>query len=283
MIYFSIRQSIVFLFATVFLFPSCVGKGKYYSALQEQASASSALGVVEVDLGDAQERLARQETIILALRKEIGRLDNSVVDLSTQNKNDQVQLGASLNKTQERLEEKEKRLSTVESQLSLFKSYHAKKRSRLRQVSSRMESWISILPTNQISINHDEGAITVKFSEGLFFERNGSNLSEFGKELSRKIAVSLSSQSDLLVDVIAYPSVSAGTMDSWQSASARANTIGFALVSMFGLSPKLVGATGKQGEIVVIDGAPAESKQRKTVELIVRLNPSLYPMPAINH
>lgn len=282
MIFSSPRLWILLFIAIAILLPSCVSKGKYYSALQKQASASSALGVIEVDLGDANERLARQEAIILALRGEIAKLGNSVEDISSQNKHDQMQLGATLNRTQAHLEEKQQRLNQVEGELSLFKAYHSKRQGRLQQVSSHMNSWISSLPLHQVSILREEGAITVKFGEGLFFVRDGSQLSAYGSDLVRKIAVSLSGQSDLLVDILAYPTVAAGPLNAWSSASERANTIGFALVSTYGLSPKQVSAAGKQGEIVVIDGAPAESKQRRTVELIVRLDPSQYPMPIVN-
>ncbi|MFK8056144.1 MAG: hypothetical protein AB8F78_08520 [Saprospiraceae bacterium] len=264
------------------IFAGCVGKAKYYSTLQEQASAKSELGIVEMDLGDARAEIDRKEALIAGLRTEIGRLDDSVTDLSTQSASAQVQIGASLNKTQNHLDETQAKLADAQRQLSALKSYHSKRGQRLAEVERRLSSVISGLPSNQVSTaRQGDESITLLFAEGLFFVKKGSIVSDYGQALTQSLASSLIGQSDLLVDVVAYPSLSAGTIKSWESASERANTIAFAFVSEFGLSPKQVSATGLQGEIVIIDGAPAESKQRKTVELVIRLNPSFYPLPAL--
>ena len=259
----------------------CVSKGKYISALQQKALAESELGISKIDLGDARAGLVSQEALIAALRAEIGRLDNSVTTISSQNKNDQVQLGASLNKTQQLLNDNLAQLETAERQLQLLANYYSRKEARLQEVMSRLGSSLAGLPKAQANTKRSREAVLLHFGEGLFFIRNGSKLSEHGSMLVQKLAMALSDQADILVDVVAYPAVSAGTMKSWESASERANTLGYELVARYGLSPKQVSATGKQGEIIIIDGAPAESKQRKTVEILIRLDPVRYPLPTI--
>lgn len=276
------RSFFVFL-VSCWLLTGCVSRGKYLSTLQQKSSAESELTITLLDFEDAKTSLKRQALLIDELRAEIKRLDSSVTDLSSQSKNDQVQLGASLNKAQKLLESNQTLLAIAEEQLGLFKGYYSAREARIQEVMRLLSSALTGLPTAQVSTEHSEGMINLKFGEGLFFTRNGSKLSDFGHSLMQKLALSLSDQSDLLVDVVAYPTVSAGTINAWNSASERANVIGHEFVARYGLSPKQVSATGKQGELIIIDGAPAESKQRKTVELVIRLNPSTYRMPLIEY
>ena len=279
MLYSTSRCWILLLLLAVGLTFSCVSKGKYYAALQEKAVAKSELGNSSLDLKDARSEIERQEALILGLRQEIARLGTSVTDLSDERKSEQLQIGASLNKTQQELEEYHAMLALANKQLGTIKQSISARNTRLTGVAINLETALSNLPKSQFRIEQKDDNIVVQFEEGLFFIRNSDKLSDFGNGLILNLVSSLGGQKDLLFDLVAYPTISAGTMKSWQSASERANVIAFEFVSRYGLSPKQVSATGKQGEIVIIDGAPAESKQRKTVELIIRLNPLNYPMP----
>jgi len=275
---------ILFLFLSSCIGTGCVGKAKYYDTLQQKASLQSELGMTEVDLKDARSEIDRQEALVRGLRMEIERLDGSVNDLSSQSKSAQIQIGASLNKVQQELDNAKVKLADSEKQLSAFKRYHSKREGRLVEVGNRLETITSNLPRNQVStMRYNDEAVMLQFGEGLFFIKNSNKISDFGNALVQKLASSLSGQSDLLIEVVAYPAVPVGYIQGWESASQRANTLANCFVNEYGLSPKQVSSVAQQGEIVVIDGAPAESKQRKTVELMIRLNPVYYAMPRIGN
>jgi len=245
--------------------------------MQQEAAASSKIGIAAIDLKDAQSEIVRQEALILSLREEIAQMRTSAADFSAETKGEQQQIGASLNKTRQQLIEQGTRLDLAEKRLAAVRSFLSSKNSRLTQIAMNLEAALVNLPQAQHRLVQSDESISIQFDEGFFFIKDGYKLSDFGNALILDLVGSFTGQKDLLVEVVAYPTISPGSIESWQSASKRANVIAYELVSRYGLSPKQVSAAGKQGETIIIDGAPAESKQRRTVELSVRLNPLNYP------
>lgn len=276
------RYWIFLFFISLSLALGCVGKGKYYDALQEKAAAQSELGIAEIDLSDARLELSRLDVLEESLRNKIKQLDEVINELSDQSKRDQRQIGASLNKTASEVVAYKQQLNAANQKLAILLDFHAQRSRRLSEISQRLNIALATLPASQMSSTRNYESLKLSFSEELFFLGKGNELSDFGIGSIQMLTGALSNQNDLLIEVVAYPVVSAGTIMSWSSASDRANLIASELVGEYGLSPKQVSATSRQGEIIIIDGAPAESKQRKTIELVIRLDPARYPLPDVD-
>jgi hypothetical protein len=282
MIFSTLRHKILALLLSCGLAFGCVSKGKYYDALQDEAAAKSELGISTIDLADARAQLLRQEALEEGLRSTIKQLDGTVEELTNQSRNDQKQIGASLNKSAVEVERYKQQLDITNRKLGVLKSFIDTRTNRLAEVSQRLNVAVASIPNRQVSTTQNYDVVTIRFDEGLFFQGKGDKLSDFGIGLLQKLTGALSDQTDLLVEVVAYPTVPAGTLKSWASASDRANFLASELAGEFGLSPKQVSASSRQGEVIIIDGAPAESKQRKTVELVIRLDPTRYPVPLVD-
>ena len=282
MIFSALQHKILATLLSCVLAVGCVSKGKYYDALQYGAAVKSELGISKIDLNDAHTELSRREALEEGLRSKIRQLNGNVSELTVQSKSDQKQIGASLNKSVVEIERYKQQLDITSQKLRILQDFIATRNSRLTEISQRLSVAVASIPSRQVSFVQNYEAVTYQFGEGLFFQGKGNKLSDFGTGLLQKLIGTLSGQRDILVEVVAYPTLPAGTLKSWSSASERANFLANELAGEYGLSPKQVSARSRQGEIVIIDGAPAESKQRKTIELVIRLDPNRYPMPVVN-
>ena len=259
--------------ATVVLSTACVSKSKYLDAVALVQTTRTEADLLRDDLTAANQRSLRLRERIEEVEADMQAIREQTQQTRSQSISQQQELGDQLKTDRERIAALTEERNRLRRLLTPIRDALAARERRLREVRGRLTTSLGSLPEGQLRFEQSDRTVTAYIDAGtLFGPRGSTSLSPLGDQVVGQLASALGGQMDLAIEVVAYPSTAAlGTAAAWRQASTRADAIATALVEGRGLLPRLVSAVGREGDVVILDGVPAEANTAREVAIRVML------------
>jgi chemotaxis protein MotB len=272
------KGPIIFSFAFVFVFSSCVTKKKY-KALQEQfhsaqndaASCENAAARLRSDNKSLTMSIAAKEELIEDLKSQLKDCKTirdkqlaTVGDLTvlTQAANDNIK------ETLAQLERKDKYIRLLQAAKSKADSLNLALSVNLKGVLKEG------LDDKDVDIKVDKTVVFINLSDNVLFKKGSSDLSSKATEVLAKIAKIIDSRPDLEVMVEGYtdsdPIKSGCNKDNWDLSVHRAASVVRLLQAEFKVNPNRLIAAGR-GEFnaLVPNDTPENKAMNRRTRIII--------------
>ena len=245
-------KRIIFALCLLIAVTSCVSKKKYMVAENGRLAALSRERVLNRNLGQQKDEIAKLKQQITDLMSDTTRLGQAIRDYRKSlysNLSEQEKLNMLLKEKMEKLAEREATINKLQAEVD---AQNARLQSLLNSVKDALLGFSS----DELTVTEKNGKIYVAMSDKLLFESGSAQVNKQGKEALGKLAEVLKKQHDIDVFIEGHtdnkPIKTVQFKDNWDVSVVRATSVVRILTKDYGVNPLQILPCGR-GEFMPVD------------------------------
>ena len=245
-------KRIIFALCLLIAVTSCVSKKKYMVAENGRLAALSRERVLNRNLGQQKDEIAKLKQQITDLMSDTTRLGQAIRDYRKSlysNLSEQEKLNIKKKKKMEKLAEREATINKLQAEVD---AQNARLQSLLNSVKDALLGFSS----DELTVTEKNGKIYVAMSDKLLFESGSAQVNKQGKEALGKLAEVLKKQHDIDVFIEGHtdnkPIKTVQFKDNWDLSVVRATSVVRILTKDYGVNPLQILPCGR-GEFMPVD------------------------------
>lgn len=245
-------KRIIFALCLLIAVTSCVSKKKYMVAENGRLAALSRERVLNRNLGQQKDEIAKLKQQITDLMSDTTRLGQAIRDYRKSlysNLSEQEKLNMLLKEKMEKLAEREATINKLQAEVD---AQNARLQSLLNSVKDALLGFSS----DELTVTEKNGKIYVAMSDKLLFESGSAQVNKQGKEALGKLAEVLKKQYDIDVFIEGHtdnkPIKTVQFKDNWDLSVVRATSVVRILTKDYGVNPLQILPCGR-GEFMPVD------------------------------
>ena len=245
-------KRIIFALCLLIAVTSCVSKKKYMVAENGRLAALSRERVLNRNLGQQKDEIAKLKQQITDLMSDTTRLGQAIRDYRKSlysNLSEQEKLNMLLKEKMEKLAEREATINKLQAEVD---AQNARLQSLLNSVKDALLGFSS----DELTVTEKNGKIYVAMSDKLLFESGSAQVNKQGKEALGKLAEVLKKQHDIDVFIEGHtdnkPIKTVQFKDNWDLSVVRATSVVRILTKDYGVNPLQILPCGR-GECMPVD------------------------------
>ena len=245
-------KRIIFALCLLIAVSSCVSKKKYMVAENGRLAALSRERVLNRNLGQQKDEIAKLKQQITDLMSDTTRLGQAIRDYRKSlysNLSEQEKLNMLLKEKMEKLAEREATINKLQAEVD---AQNARLQSLLNSVKDALLGFSS----DELTVTEKNGKIYVAMSDKLLFESGSAQVNKQGKEALGKLAEVLKKQHDIDVFIEGHtdnkPIKTVQFKDNWDLSVVRATSVVRILTKDYGVNPLQILPCGR-GEFMPVD------------------------------
>ncbi|MFR6284153.1 MAG: OmpA family protein [Odoribacter splanchnicus] len=245
-------KRIIFALCLLIAVTSCVSKKKYMVAENGRLAALSRERVLNRNLGQQKDEIAKLKQQITDLMSDTTRLGQAIRDYRKSlysNLSEQEKLNMLLKEKMEKLAEREATINKLQAEVD---AQNARLQSLLNSVKDALLGFSS----DELTVTEKNGKIYVAMSDKLLFESGSAQVNKQGKEALGKFAEVLKKQHDIDVFIEGHtdnkPIKTVQFKDNWDLSVVRATSVVRILTKDYGVNPLQILPCGR-GEFMPVD------------------------------
>lgn len=245
-------KRIIFALCLLIAVTSCVSKKKYMVAENGRLAALSRERVLNRNLGQQKDEIAKLKQQITDLMSDTTRLGQAIRDYRKSlysNLSEQEKLNMLLKEKMEKLAEREATINKLQAEVD---AQNARLQSLLNSVKDALLGFSS----DELTVTEKNGKIYVAMSDKLLFESGSAQDNKQGKEALGKLAEVLKKQHDIDVFIEGHtdnkPIKTVQFKDNWDLSVVRATSVVRILTKDYGVNPLQILPCGR-GEFMPVD------------------------------
>ena len=245
-------KRIIFALCLLIAVTSCVSKKKYMVAENGRLAALSRERVLNRNLGQQKDEIAKLKQQITDLMSDTTRLGQAIRDYRKSlysNLSEQEKLNMLLKEKMEKLAEREATINKLQAEVD---AQNARLQSLLNSVKDALLGFSS----DELTVTEKNGKIYVAMSDKLLFESGSAQVNKQGKEALGKLAEVLKKQHDIDVFIEGHtdnkPIKTVQFKDNWDLSVVRATSVVRILTKDYGGNPLQILPCGR-GEFMPVD------------------------------
>ena len=245
-------KRIIFSLCLLIAVTSCVSKKKYMVAENGRLAALSRERVLNRNLGQQKDEIAKLKQQITDLMSDTTRLGQAIRDYRKSlysNLSEQEKLNMLLKEKMEKLAEREATINKLQAEVD---AQNARLQSLLNSVKDALLGFSS----DELTVTEKNGKIYVAMSDKLLFESGSAQVNKQGKEALGKLAEVLKKQHDIDVFIEGHtdnkPIKTVQFKDNWDLSVVRATSVVRILTKDYGVNPLQILPCGR-GEFMPVD------------------------------
>ena len=245
-------KRIIFALCLLIAVTSCVSKKKYMVAENGRLAALSRERVLNRNLGQQKDEIAKLKQQITDLMSVTTRLGQAIRDYRKSlysNLSEQEKLNMLLKEKMEKLAEREATINKLQAEVD---AQNARLQSLLNSVKDALLGFSS----DELTVTEKNGKIYVAMSDKLLFESGSPQVNKQGKEALGKLAEVLKKQHDIDVFIEGHtdnkPIKTVQFKDNWDLSVVRATSVVRILTKDYGVNPLQILPCGR-GEFMPVD------------------------------
>lgn len=245
-------KRIIFALCLLIAVTSCVSKKKYMVAENGRLAALSRERVLNRNLGQQKDEIAKLKQQITDLMSDTTRLGQAIRDYRKSlysNLSEQEKLNMLLKEKMEKLAEREATINKLQAEVD---AQNARLQSLLNSVKNALLGFSS----DELTVTEKNGKIYVAMSDKLLFESGSAQVNKQGKEALGKLAEVLKKQHDIDVFIEGHtdnkPIKTVQFKDNWDLSVVRATSVVRILTKDYGVNPLQILPCGR-GEFMPVD------------------------------
>ena len=245
-------KRIIFALCLLIAVTSCVSKKKYMVAENGRLAALSRERVLNRNLGQQKDEIAKLKQQITDLMSDSTRLGQAIRDYRKSlysNLSEQEKLNMLLKEKMEKLAEREATINKLQAEVD---AQNARLQSLLNSVKDALLGFSS----DELTVTEKNGKIYVAMSDKLLFESGSAQVNKQGKEALGKLAEVLKKQHDIDVFIEGHtdnkPIKTVQFKDNWDLSVVRATSVVRILTKDYGVNPLQILPCGR-GEFMPVD------------------------------
>ena len=245
-------KRIIFALCLLIAVTSCVSKKKYMVAENGRLAALSRERVLNRNLGQQKDEIAKLKQQITDLMSDTTRLGQAIRDYRKSlysNLSEQEKLNMLLKEKMEKLAEREATINKLQAEVD---AQNARLQSLLNSVKDALLGFSS----DELTVTEKNGKIYVAMSDKLLFESGSAQVNKQGKEALGKLAEVLKKQHDIDVFIEGHtdnkPIKTVQFKDNWDLSVVRATSVVRILTKDYGVNPLRILPCGR-GEFMPVD------------------------------
>ena len=245
-------KRIIFALCLLIAVTSCVSKKKYMVAENGRLAALSRERVLNRNLGQQKDEIAKFKQQITDLMSDTTRLGQAIRDYRKSlysNLSEQEKLNMLLKEKMEKLAEREATINKLQAEVD---AQNARLQSLLNSVKDALLGFSS----DELTVTEKNGKIYVAMSDKLLFESGSAQVNKQGKEALGKLAEVLKKQHDIDVFIEGHtdnkPIKTVQFKDNWDLSVVRATSVVRILTKDYGVNPLQILPCGR-GEFMPVD------------------------------
>lgn len=245
-------KRIIFALCLLIAVTSCVSKKKYVVAENGRLAALSRERVLNRNLGQQKDEIAKLKQQITDLMSDTTRLGQAIRDYRKSlysNLSEQEKLNMLLKEKMEKLAEREATINKLQAEVD---AQNARLQSLLNSVKDALLGFSS----DELTVTEKNGKIYVAMSDKLLFESGSAQVNKQGKEALGKLAEVLKKQHDIDVFIEGHtdnkPIKTVQFKDNWDLSVVRATSVVRILTKDYGVNPLQILSCGR-GEFMPVD------------------------------
>ena len=245
-------KRIIFALCLLIAVTSCVSKKKYMVAENGRLGALSRERVLNRNLGQQKDEIAKLKQQITDLMSDTTRLGQAIRDYRKSlysNLSEQEKLNMLLKEKMEKLAEREATINKLQAEVD---AQNARLQSLLNSVKDALLGFSS----DELTVTEKNGKIYVAMSDKLLFESGSAQVNKQGKEALGKLAEVLKKQHDIDVFIEGHtdnkPIKTVQFKDNWDLSVVRATSVVRILTKDYGVNPLQILPCGR-GEFMPVD------------------------------
>ena len=235
-------KRIIFALCLLIAVTSCVSKKKYMVAENGRLAALSRERVLNRNLGQQKDEIAKLKQQITDLMSDTTRLGQAIRDY-------RKSLNMLLKEKMEKLAEREATINKLQAEVD---AQNARLQSLLNSVKDALLGFSS----DELTVTEKNGKIYVAMSDKLLFESGSAQVNKQGKEALGKLAEVLKKQHDIDVFIEGHtdnkPIKTVQFKDNWDLSVVRATSVVRILTKDYGVNPLQILPCGR-GEFMPVD------------------------------
>ena len=233
-------KRIIFALCLLIAVTSCVSKKKYMVAENGRLAALSRERVLNRNLGQQKDEIAKLKQQITDLMSDTTRLGQAIRDYRKSlysNLSEQEKLNMLLKEKMEKLAEREATINKLQAEVD---AQNARLQSLLNSVKDALLGFSS----DELTVTEKNGKIYVAMSDKLLFESGSAQVNKQGKEALGKLAEVLKKQHDIDVFIEGHtdnkPIKTVQFKDNWDLSVVRATSVVRILTKDYGVNGNLL-------------------------------------------
>ena len=245
-------KRIIFALCLLIAVTSCVSKKKYMVAENGRLAALSRERVLNRNLGQQKDEIAKLKQQITDLMSDTTRLGQAIRDYRKSlysNLSEQEKLNMLLKEKMEKLAERQATINKLQAEVD---AQNARLQSLLNSVKDALLGFSS----DELTVTEKNGKIYVAMSDKLLFESGSAQVNKQGKEALGKLAEVLKKQHDIDVFIEGHtdnkPIKTVQFKDNWDLSVVRATSVVRILTKDYGVNPLQILPCGR-GEFMPVD------------------------------
>ena len=245
-------KRIIFALCLLIAVTSCVSKKKYMVAENGRLAALSRERVLNRNLGQQKDEIAKLKQQITDLMSDTTRLGQAIRDYRKSlysNLSEQEKLNMLLKEKMEKLAEREATINKLQAEVD---AQNARLQSLLNSVKDALLGFSS----DELTVTEKNGKIYVAMSDKLLFESGSAQVNKQGKVALGKLAEVLKIQHDIDVFIEGHtdnkPIKTVQFKDNWDLSVVRATSVVRILTKDYGVNPLQILPCGR-GEFMPVD------------------------------
>ncbi len=245
-------KRIIFALCLLIAVTSCVSKKKYMVAENGRLAALSRERVLNRNLGQQKDEIAKLKQQITDLMSDTTRLGQAIRDYRKSlysNLSEQEKLNMLLKEKMEKLAEREATINKLQAEVD---AQNARLQSLLNSVKDALLGFSS----DELTVTEKNGKIYVAMSDKLLFASGSAQVNKQGKEALGKLAEVLKKQHDIDVFIEGHtdnkPIKTVQFKDNWDLSVVRATSVVRILTKDYGVNPLQILPCGR-GEFMPVD------------------------------
>ena len=245
-------KRIIFALCLLIAVTSWVSKKKYMVAENGRLAALSRERVLNRNLGQQKDEIAKLKQQITDLMSDTTRLGQAIRDYRKSlysNLSEQEKLNMLLKEKMEKLAEREATINKLQAEVD---AQNARLQSLLNSVKDALLGFSS----DELTVTEKNGKIYVAMSDNLLFESGSAQVNKQGKEALGKLAEVLKKQHDIDVFIEGHtdnkPIKTVQFKDNWDLSVVRATSVVRILTKDYGVNPLQILPCGR-GEFMPVD------------------------------
>ena len=270
-------KRIIFALCLLIAVTSCVSKKKYMVAENGRLAALSRERVLNRNLGQQKDEIAKLKQQITDLMSDTTRLGQAIRDYRKSlysNLSEQEKLNMLLKEKMEKLAEREATINKLQAEVD---AQNARLQSLLNSVKDALLGFSS----DELTVTEKNGKIYVAMSDKLLFESGSAQVNKQGKEALGKLAEVLKKQHDIDVFIEGHtdnkPIKTVQFKDNWDLSVVRATSVVRILTKDYGVNPLQILPCGR-GEFMPVDNNESVEGRAHNRRTEIIMAPKLYKL-----
>ena len=245
-------KRIIFALCLLIAVTSCVSKKKYMVAENGRLAALSRERVLNRNLGQQKDEIAKLKQQITDLMSDTTRLGQAIRDYRKSlysNLSEQEKLNMLLKEKMEKRAEREATINKLQAEVDA-------QNARLQRLLNSVKDALLGFSSDELTVTEKNGKIYVAMSDKLLFESGSAQVNKQGKEALGKLAEVLKKQHDIDVFIEGHtdnkPIKTVQFKDNWDLSVVRATSVVRILTKDYGVNPLQILPCGR-GEFMPVD------------------------------